>query len=98
LEANRDYAVERLQNMPFVRVRKPQATYLLFIDISSTGISSELFVSRLGTEAKLALVPGTARFFGPGAEGYVRMCFATSREILTEGLNRLELFLRSLET
>ena len=30
------------------------------------------------------------KFFGEGSEGYIRICFATSRGILTEGLNRLE--------
>jgi len=96
LQANRDHAVQRLRAMPYVSVRKPQATYLLFIDISATGLSSETFAARLRTEGRLALVPGTARFFGPGAEGYVRLCFATSRQLLDEGLDRLEAFLNSL--
>ncbi len=41
-------------------------------------------------KAKLAVVSGGEQFFGPGSEGYIRICFATSREILEEGLNRLE--------
>lgn len=97
LQSNRDHAVERLGKMPYVTVRKPQATYLLFINISKTGLSSETFATRLRTEGRLALVPGTARFFGPGSEGYVRMCFATSRTLLDEGLDRLEAFLKSLQ-
>lgn len=96
LEANRNHAIERIRSMPHVSVRKPQATYLLFINIAKTGLSSEQFAARLRTEGRLALVPGTARFFGPGSEGYVRLCFATSRTLLDEGLDRLEAFLRSL--
>ena len=90
LTANRDYAVERLNSMRGISVHKPQATYLLYLDISGTGMGSQEFVDWMITEAKLALVPGTEKFFGPGAEGHVRLCFATSRELLTEGLNRLE--------
>ncbi len=97
LSANRDYAFERINAMKNVSCRRPQATYLMFIDISRTGMDSETFVQRLRDEAKLAVVPGTPRFFGPGAEGFVRMCFATSRSLLTEGLNRLEGWLETLQ-
>jgi bifunctional pyridoxal-dependent enzyme with beta-cystathionase and maltose regulon repressor activities len=65
----------------------------MFIDISETGLDSQTFANRLKEEGKLALVPGTPRFFGPGAEGHVRMCIATSRKILTEALDRLETWL-----
>ena len=39
---------------------------------------------------KLAVVSGGEKFFGAGSEGYIRICFATSRGILKEGLDRLE--------
>ena len=39
---------------------------------------------------------GSPRFFGQGSEGYIRICFATSRGILEEGLNRLEQGIRML--
>jgi aspartate aminotransferase len=39
--------------------------------------------------AHVSLVPGVAF----GAEGYVRLSYATSREILQQGLDRLEQFL-----
>lgn len=41
-------------------------------------------------KVKLAVVSGGEKFFGSGSEGYIRICFATSHEILEEGLNRLE--------
>ncbi len=94
LTKNRDYAVKRLNEMPHITCRVPQATYLLFPNITDTGFSSEEIADRLLKEAKLAIVPGTARFFGPGAEGYIRICFATSFEILKEGLDRLEKWLK----
>ena len=90
LTANRDYALERIRNMPLIHARKPDATYLLYIDISELGVPAETFTDFLKANAGLALVPGGEKFFGPGSEGHMRLCFATSRAILTQGLTRLE--------
>ncbi|WP_373266284.1 aminotransferase class I/II-fold pyridoxal phosphate-dependent enzyme [Hungatella hathewayi] len=90
LVQNRDYAVERINRMPVIRCHKPQATYLLYVDISGLGVPSSQFTDYLIEHAGLALVPGGDAFFGPGSEGCMRICFATSHEILEEGLNRLE--------
>ncbi|WP_250230005.1 pyridoxal phosphate-dependent aminotransferase [Anaeropeptidivorans aminofermentans] len=90
LTKNRDYAYERLNNMKGISCTKPQATYLIFPDITKTGLKSQEFADFMTENAGLAVVPGTAKFFGPGAEGHIRICFATSRKILEEGLNRLE--------
>ena len=90
LKGNRDYAVERLNQMPLVKAYKPHATYLLYVDIRAFGMLSEEFVEYMKKNVKLAVVSGGEKFFGKGSEGYIRICFATSREILEEGLNRLE--------
>lgn len=89
LTKNRDYAVERLNAMPGITCRKPEATYLLFPNVEGTGLDSETLVAKL-LEEKIAVVPGNERFFGPGAKGHIRICFATSFEILKEGLDRIE--------
>jgi aminotransferase len=39
----------------------------------------------------VAVVPGNA--FGPGGEGFVRACYATSYEKLEEALKRMERFM-----
>ena len=90
LTANRDYALERIRNMPLIHARKPDATYLLYINISQLGVPAETFTDFLKQNAGLALVPGGEKFFGPGSEGHMRLCFATSRAILAQGLTRLE--------
>lgn len=89
LEKNRDYAVERINNMPKITCNIPQATFLLFPDITETGMTSEEFVEYI-RKYKLAIIPGSDKFFGPGAKGHVRICFSTSFELLKEGLDRLE--------
>jgi aspartate/methionine/tyrosine aminotransferase len=96
LEKNRDYALERIEKMPKISCRKPQATFLLFPDIRETGMKSEEFVKYLNDEYKLSIVPGSDKFFGPGSEGHVRISFSTSHEVLKEGLDRLEKALNAL--
>lgn len=90
LTANRDYALNRLEAMPGIQCHKPQATFVLFPDITGTGMEAEELTKYLMEHEKLSIVPGGAKFFGPGSEGHVRICLATSHEILEEGLNRLE--------
>lgn len=85
----RDYAVKRLNAMPGINCIKPQATYLLFPNIEGTGMDAETIVAKL-LKYKVAVVPGNEKFFGPGAKGHIRICFATSFEILKQGLDRME--------
>ena len=90
LKKNRDYAVDRLNQMPMINAYRPHATYLLYVDIRAFGMKSEEFTDYMKEKVKLAVVSGGEKFFGSGSEGYIRICFATSHEILEEGLNRLE--------
>ncbi|MGI6725546.1 MAG: pyridoxal phosphate-dependent aminotransferase [Christensenellales bacterium] len=89
MEKNRDYALQRIGEMPGISCEKPDATFLLFPDISATGMESGDFVAFIEKEARLALVPGTPKFFGPGAQGHVRICLSTSDKILAEAMDRL---------
>ncbi|MPM85109.1 Aspartate aminotransferase [bioreactor metagenome] len=90
LTSNRDYALQRLAAMPGISCHKPQATFVIFPDITATGMDPADLVDYLYREHKLLIVPGGARYFGPGSSGHVRICLATSHEILSEGLDRLE--------
>ena len=90
MKENRDYALARIGNMPGISCYVPSATFVLFPDITGTGMEAEKLVDFVRDEYKLAIVPGGAKFFGPGSEGHIRICLATSHEILEEGLNRLE--------
>ena len=93
---NRDYALERIAEMPMIRCHKPQATFVLFPDVTQTGMDPVDLVALLREQYKVVIVPGGARFFGPGSAGHVRICLATSREVLGEGLDRIERCLNDL--
>jgi bifunctional pyridoxal-dependent enzyme with beta-cystathionase and maltose regulon repressor activities len=89
LEAQRDYAVERLAQWPGVTVEAPQGTYVVFPDVRELADDAERLCDELRRQARVALVPG-ARWFGPGASGHLRLCFATSRSILGQAFDRLD--------
>jgi aspartate/methionine/tyrosine aminotransferase/2-polyprenyl-6-methoxyphenol hydroxylase-like FAD-dependent oxidoreductase len=90
LQAQRDYVLDRLAAWPGVTVQPPQGTYVVFPDIRSISDDSEQLCRQLREQARVALVPGASRWFGPGATGHLRICFSTSRRILQEAFDRLE--------
>lgn len=73
---------------------EPHGAFYVFPSIRSTGLSSEEFCERFLLSQRVAVIPGSA--FGPGGEGFVRMCYAAGMENLKEALARLETFLKEL--
>jgi len=96
LTINKNYAADRLNKMPGISCHHPQGCYLVFPDITATKRSSTALTEFLMKEGKVAVVPGAEKWFGPGAEGHIRMCIATSHNILKEGLDRMEHALNKL--
>lgn len=96
LTKNRDYALERIEKMPLISCRKSAATFVLFPDVTETGMEPEALTQYLMQEYQVSIVPGGEKFFGPGSDGHVRICLATSFEILKEGLDRIEAGLTAL--
>ena len=74
---------------------EPHGAFYVFPSIQSTGLTSEEFCEKFLLAERVAAIPGTA--FGPGGEGFVRMCYAASMEDLTEALRRLSRFLDTLK-
>jgi aspartate aminotransferase len=81
-----------LVRIPGVSCVLAQGAFYLFPNISSFGLSSQQFCERLLDEAKVAAVPGSAF----GAEGYLRMSYATSDETIVKGAARLAAFCKGL--
>lgn len=99
LEEVRDMAHKRLNGIPGVRCQKPEGTYVLFPDISSFGLTSEEMTSYLRKEARVGVVPGHGKqfsYFGPAAEGNIRIVFATTKPNIEEAMNRIETALLKL--
>ncbi len=96
LRRQRDLAVAELGTMPGTRVRAPEGTYVLFPRVDHRGLEAEALTERLLQRQRLAVVPGSPRWFGPGAAGHLRLVFSTSEAILREGLRRLRCGLEEL--
>jgi len=92
----RNYAVDRLNAMEGITCHRPQGTYVIFPDITGLGMSSQELADYLLEKARVAVVPGLPKWFGPGAEGNIRLCFSTSFRIITDALDRIEKALQSL--
>ncbi|MBT2722471.1 aminotransferase A [Bacillus sp. ISL-46] len=89
----RDYVFKRLSAMGLDAV-KPDGAFYFFVKIPDTiALSSFDFALKLVQETKVAVVPGSA--FSEYGEGYFRLSFACSMELLELGLNRLEQYLRN---
>lgn len=92
-DSRRRYLVENLNRIG-LDCFEPKGAFYVFPCIRSSGLSSEEFCERFLREEKVAVIPGTA--FGPGGEGYVRACYASSMRDLTESISRLDKFLQNL--
>ena len=73
---------------------EPRGAFYAFPDIRSTGMTSAEFCEQFLLQQHVAAIPGTA--FGAGGEGFVRMCYASSLQNLSEAMDRLERFLKNL--
>ena len=82
-----------LTAIPGISCVLSQGAFYLFPNISSFGLSSVDFCSQLLDREKVAAVPGSAF----GAEGYLRLSYATSDEIIAKGIARLANFCKTLK-
>ena len=73
---------------------EPRGAFYMFPCIRSTGMTSADFCARFLMEEHVAVIPGDA--FGKGGEGFVRMCYASSLDNLSEAMDRLKRFLKRL--
>ena len=87
----RDFALRRLNEIG-LEVCKPEGAFYLFPSIEKFGMDSATFCTRMIREAGLAATPG----FCFGSDRHIRLTYCYSDEELSEGLNRLERFVRSL--
>jgi aspartate aminotransferase len=101
-EKRRDYIVTRLNSIHGITCRKPEGAFYVFPNVKellgktfdSKTINTDLeFADYLLNYAKIAVVPGTAF----GAEGYIRLSYATSIENIKSGMDRLETALKKVK-
>lgn len=93
-EKRRDFVVSELNKISGIVCQKPQGAFYVFPNIKKFKKSSSWLADYLLSEAGVALLPGTA--FGKFGEGYLRISYATSMEILKKGVNQIKTALEKL--
>ena len=92
-EKRKEYVYKRLKQMG-MDTTLPRGAFYIFPSIEKFAMSSEEFCTRLLHEGLVAVVPGSA--FGTGGEGYIRISYSYSLEVLKEGLDRMEKWIKTL--
>lgn len=83
----RRWSHQMINDNPWLSCAMPQAGTYHFVNISKLG-SSEEVNELLMYKYKVLLTPGT--WYGPGGEGYMRLCYAANRpEVTREGIEKL---------
>jgi aminotransferase len=75
---------------------EPQGAFYAFPQVDHLGISSADFAEELLQSERVAVVPGEA--FGPSGNGFVRACYAVSMEKLEIAAERIERFVRKVQS
>lgn len=88
LQNNRDFALNYFkEKIPKIHAFSPEGTFLMWLDCSELGLSGKE-LEDFFTSAGVKLSMGSA--YRAGNESYARMNFACPRELLKEGLKRIE--------
>ena len=75
------------EQMPEVRFRIPEGTYIGWLDFRGYGLSSAEVHRRIYQEANVVLEDG--EMFGPEGAGYQRICTPSPRSILATAMERI---------
>ncbi|MGN0294369.1 MAG: MalY/PatB family protein [Lachnospiraceae bacterium] len=89
IDANMDYMKSFLDTrLPMLKMKKPEATYMAWVDFRGTGMSTEEIERFILEKAHIGVDLGS--WFGEGGEGYLRFNLACPRATLEKALDQLE--------
>ena len=87
-----DYIAE---NIPQIKVFRPQASFLLWLDCRELNLSQPELVDLFVKKAHLALNDGT--MFGKEGEGFMRLNIGSPQNVILEALSKLAVAVKSLK-
>ena len=76
------------ENLPQVKVLRPDASFLVWLDFRELGIDHDRLVSIITNDAHLALNDGA--MFGKEGEGFMRFNIGTQRQVIKNALEKLK--------
>jgi aspartate aminotransferase len=91
----RKLVLRYLSNIPHIQPFKPKGAFYIWAKIDpELDMTSEDFANWLLENAGVVVIPGTA--FGKQGEGWVRISYATKKELLIEAMERMKKALEEL--
>ena len=84
----RDLVVSGFNAIPNISCVRPGGAFYAFVNIKRTGMSSERIVDYLLENAGVAVLPGSS--FGKYGDDFIRFCYASSKENIQQGLDRIK--------
>lgn len=95
LEETRDFAADFIvRETPQIKLIKPEATYLLWLDCRGLGMSDTQLRDFFVRECKVGMNPGTV--FGEGGSGFMRMNIGTTKARIMAALEAVKLGVANL--
>jgi len=91
-ENRRNLLYNGLEKVKAAKPVKTEGTFYMFCDIRKSGLTSADFSSRLLEGYLVSTIPADSF----GAEGFIRLSFATSTQDITKGIERIQVFAKSL--
>jgi len=88
VSANMDYMDDYIrQNLPQLKMRKSEGTYMVWVDFRGTGMTTEEIEHFIAHKAHIGVDMGT--WFGPGGEGFLRFNLACPRCLVEKAMQML---------
>lgn len=89
LQANIDYVEDYITRfLPQIRMQKPEATYLLWLNMKSLKYTDEQLFDLFVNQAGIAINKGA--MFGLGGSGYIRMNIAMPKQMVVQAMEKLK--------
>ena len=97
LEITRDFAADFIaREISGIKLIKPEATYLLWLDCRELGMSDVQLRDFFVRVCKVGMNPGTV--FGDGGSGFMRMNIGTTYSVIGEALDSIRMNLQRIGT
>ena len=95
IEGNVDFLIDYCEkHIPQIKPRRPQASYLVWLDCRALGLDHRTLVDLFVNKAHLALNDG--EIFGKEGAGYMRLNVGTQRSVLAQALEQLATAVKEL--
>lgn len=90
---HRDIAVSLLRGFG-LKFSEPRGAFYTLVDITRTGMSSDVFARSLLQQEAVAVAPGST--FGPEGEAYIRLSLASAEADIVGGISRIGRFIQGV--